>query len=422
MSLGFQNLDELRNFIGREQPSRVKFATKLFHVLAFSRNHPASVQVLGASWCKDGVHFVCHSGILALFLGLKANSINTNFRDHGFGIVRFSIPEITREFPGVPSIHNWKKRANNRHTFTAFTPLADIERIPCGESANVGIVKHENLFHGPGNEIPLAVLTFVRQNTMVERRVFGIWDKIGGSPGPDLVTRAFMDWRRFAGDDLITEIEKFTSVLTKGLESESDTGRLRANAEILISDGFHELGVGMMDFASYFLFTLRYGFLDESLGVLLQVSDPEGFHPWFQPMLDRQSARLVLGCSPRNTWLVRVGELPGTFVLTYKHETSLLMTTITFDPIIPERRLSVDMGTGPIFTTDWPSLLYSVLRLNSRECLEFKGIGREVNVNGAKIAQLSANIEEPPGDLQVDSILAVPLPLTRRSSTRGVLT
>jgi hypothetical protein len=383
----------------------------------FSRTHPGSLLVVGAAWCNDSVHFICNSGVLAAFMGLKANSINTNFRDHGFEIVRFSLSELTKEFPCLPANNNWKKRANVKHSFTPFTPLAEIERIPCGEVVRNDIVITESDF-----TIPAPIIAFIRQNQATELKVFHILAGIEGPTAPELISRAFQDWWEFGGDGCITKIEKFTDRLTRPLENKSDIDRVKANTYILLRDGDNDPSSQELDFGSYFLFTLRYGFLQDSLEVILQLTEPDGFHPWFQPLLGRSGSRLLLGCHARNAWFVRVAEAPGKFVLTYKQVEKIMLTPITFNPLRTDQRLSVDMPSGPVFTMDWPSLLYSVLHLNSRECLECQDLGLEFPPNGDQIARWTTIGEEPQPDLKLDGLVAVPLPLTRRRSTRSVLT
>jgi hypothetical protein len=402
MTLDFETITELRHFIGREGPNRIKFVIKLFHLLHFSRNHPGSLMTLGASWCSDGVHFICNSAIMAAFLGLKANSINTNYRDHGFEIVRCTTPELAREFPCLAASTNWKKRMNRKHSFTTSTSLAEVERIPCGEVGVLSSPRRSDPSAFP--EIPGPVQEFIHGDHAVEQRVLGIWEHIAGRKGPELLRRAYKDWRQFAGGECVTEIGNFTAALTQGIESPSDIERLVRNAEVLLEDGDSQPSTGLIDFPSYLLFTLRYGFLADAVEVLLQVSEPDGFHPWFRPILGAQAARLLMGCHNRNTWFVRVAETPGTFMLTYKRDASVLLTPISFNPLIPEIRLTMNMTEGTVFAPDWPTLLYSVLRLNSRECLDFEWDG------------------SPESDLTLDPVVAVPLPVTRRPSARSVLT
>lgn len=187
MSFDTERLEELKNLIGRDQSSWVKFATKLFHVLTFSRFHPGSLFLLGASWCSDGMHFICNSGVMGVFVGLKANSIDTHFREHGFEIIRYSVPDLTTEFPCLPANGNWKKRLSRWHIFTAFTSLSDIERIPCG---GMPFCEHQGTASA---EIPRSILAFVRQSEAVERRVLDLWGQLGSSLGPALIGCAYPD-------------------------------------------------------------------------------------------------------------------------------------------------------------------------------------------------------------------------------------
>jgi hypothetical protein len=249
----------------------------------------------------------------------------------------------------------------------------------------------------------------VRQNQVAERKVLHIWGRVADSAGPELISRAFQDWQHFPGEDCATKIEKFWGALTMPLENKSDPDRVGSNAEILLGDGDRESAMDLLDFGSYFLFALRYGFLGTSLEVLLQLTEPDGFHPWFQPLLGRQAARVLLGCHARNAWFVRLAEATGKFIFTYKHSPNILLTTITVNPLRADRRLSADMPAGPALSRNWPSLLYSVLCVNSRECLEFVDLGWDLQANGEAIVRCATVSGEPAADRKLDEI--VPLPV-----------
>jgi hypothetical protein len=108
---------------------RVKFAVKVLHILQYTQQHPDSRDQLGAAWCRDGRHFIVNSKILGNFLNLKSNTINTNFRDHGFQIMSCNQTELAGEFRGLTDTRHWKKRIGP--DFTRGTTIRDAEQIPC---------------------------------------------------------------------------------------------------------------------------------------------------------------------------------------------------------------------------------------------------------------------------------------------------
>lgn len=128
----FKDVQTLKDYLNKEhQGSRIKFATKVFHVLNFTKEHPDSINCCGAAWCSNGLHFICNATIMANFLNLRSNSINTNFRDHGFRIDHSNLSQIKHEFPHLVNIRNWKMRSNNMFAFKLGLNVEDIEKIPC---------------------------------------------------------------------------------------------------------------------------------------------------------------------------------------------------------------------------------------------------------------------------------------------------
>ena len=81
----FESVEDLKKYLCGT--GRLKFSVKVLLILNFTEKHKDCVGMTGAVWCEDGVHFLANTKIMALLLDLKANSINTNLRDHGFKIV-----------------------------------------------------------------------------------------------------------------------------------------------------------------------------------------------------------------------------------------------------------------------------------------------------------------------------------------------
>jgi hypothetical protein len=245
----------------------------------------------------------------------------------------------------------------------------------------------------------------------------------------DLIRRAFDDWRKFAGETCVTELKRLGLAITRAIDNKQDVDRITANIRALVKPN-EEVATITIDFPDYFLFALRYGFLDSALETIVQLTDPAGagpqyFHPWFQPSLGPDSARLVVACQRRNAWLVRVSEFPGRFALTYRHiggePGSVLVTYITFHPLECDDRFSVELGDRDATAGDWPSMLYSVLKLNSRECIAFDELGCDAVVDGTTVVALAAfPYERPVGlDGAIPDACAIPLPLPRRACVKS---
>jgi hypothetical protein len=96
-------IEGLKALVGRsEHKMRIKFSVKLLHVLNYTSQNRELIPETGAVWCADGIHFLVHSKILGNFLGLKSNTINTNFRDHGFKILAPVLPKDLDELQNLP--------------------------------------------------------------------------------------------------------------------------------------------------------------------------------------------------------------------------------------------------------------------------------------------------------------------------------
>ena len=72
----------LWNKIHRTVP-KPRFMVKIRACLDYVEKYPTSECVVGVKWYDDS-HFLLHSRILSSFLKIKSNTVNYNFRTHGF--------------------------------------------------------------------------------------------------------------------------------------------------------------------------------------------------------------------------------------------------------------------------------------------------------------------------------------------------
>lgn len=77
-----------RLFLNAERPremrahSKIPFAERLRWCLERAHDSPSMIHMIGVIDTDDGL--LVHSRALAAFMGIKANSLNRNLRDHGF--------------------------------------------------------------------------------------------------------------------------------------------------------------------------------------------------------------------------------------------------------------------------------------------------------------------------------------------------
>jgi hypothetical protein len=84
---------------------------KLLRGLNHTKEHPEDGERVGAIWSADGESFFLSSRIFGAFLSLKANTINTNLRDHGFAIAANG-ESTNAELANLPECRHWKRRCH----------------------------------------------------------------------------------------------------------------------------------------------------------------------------------------------------------------------------------------------------------------------------------------------------------------------
>jgi hypothetical protein len=72
----------LKSLITKLNRTRAPFAVKIHHILEFVKKYPEPSEKTGVIWSKLFGVFLVNNRLLTLFLGIKSNSINTNFHEH----------------------------------------------------------------------------------------------------------------------------------------------------------------------------------------------------------------------------------------------------------------------------------------------------------------------------------------------------
>jgi hypothetical protein len=307
--------------------------------------------------------------------------------------------------------------------------LADVSRIPCGASWP-GRKEGSDLTEVV--EIPKDIITFLRQNPEVAQKTTAIWEKISHFTDLDTLQHIYEDWQSFAGTHCVSSLQVLINAITNSLRDRDSIKQISQNIEALISPADEHCDDeenDELEFNQYLIFSMFFGFLNDSIGNILQISDAGSsgtysFQPWFRPFLSRKGAAELLASQCRTSWLVRVTDIPGRFALHLRfvsdQKSTVYVSYIKFNPGQSEGKLSVEINGSIRSVADWPTLLYNVLQLDSRECVPIEAVDSEVVVDAGTVRDMvNSRSGEENGYSRnnmtgVQESLPIPLPLSRR--------
>ena len=412
--------------------ARVRFVTKIFRALSYTREHPDEISQVGAAWCSDGVHFVSNSAILAQFLNLKPNSINTNFRDHGFVITGKG--EVGRDLPaGTKDATHWKKRHNREAHFTINATEQTInsinsiqDRVSAAPSAPAQFPfmprkTAELLQIDPRQQVSLANMVYSLQGSASSEWFYRVLEK---------ATEIWVSVVQAIGP--CVELERLTGALFNDLAMDEGAKRqVLLNFEFLIQqrDDSSQLEQ-LIPFESFVKFMVRYGWVNGMLELLTEVShfSSEGsslipgfcefdsqtpsekvqFKSWFFPSSDRLTAERWISKHVRECWVVIPSKTPNYFTLLYKEETGVEIVAlhIIHDCLAPERsqRFSVRFKNGEhVCTSSLTEMLTGTLGLmvHDAEVVTQENKAREVAADDFvnRNRRVDEELQDPPSDL-----------------------
>lgn len=116
-------LEQLKKLDALLKSTNKQWPLKLILCLIFVREHPSETVVnhIGLHWIDNRV-FICNSSIFASFLGRKANTLNLNFRDHGFAKA-LNYRDVCRE--SRRNLHDAAKWKPHEHSDSHITKNCD---------------------------------------------------------------------------------------------------------------------------------------------------------------------------------------------------------------------------------------------------------------------------------------------------------
>jgi hypothetical protein len=370
--------------------------------------YPNQTATIGIRWCGDGRSFVSHSRILADTLQLKQNSLNRNFRDHGFVIKRCPCDSIMKDFPDClfPDEHNWKKRTCACGEFTRETTLEEAAQMSIRKTAKPGTV--DSARTRPVIQSSLARLC--PPGSVWESDVLSILADTDGTDSwkDQMLETAVNDWISAFGCVDRAGLDPFVQSVVRGVTLSQPYDQLFANVSAVLYWCSHRTseGVGVVMFLDYWLLMLRFGPMSRFLRSVGQMSRSRSFdfsftveedfqnpdfHPWFHPELTDAAAIRLLELSPSAAWLVRPSSIPNCFTLHYNRGTNQYSSRIRYDGLAPDdQMLSIEWDEGDVRSANsWNSLLFGIIGLEIAHVVRapIEGHTRAATlVTGSKVA------------------------------------
>lgn len=411
-----ETLEDLRSYVNRDDnKGRMKFMVKILIIMKYTLNHPETIEETGAAWCSDKIHFIVNSNKLANFMNLRPNSINTNFRDHGFIIVSSLASDLGKDFPGIALTRHWKKRYISNPPFTANTTITEAEAIPCiqvridtqerlenkkSENFLPFIPKETNIFlkGDQGQLLNLSQLNFALMTKD---------DEDGSNWFKRLLKNLTEYWKLNVSGEASSGIQHLISVIIdKSQLSPMNKGQISANIEFLLHmrDDSSQIS-DTITFDTFVKYFVRYGSINDPIGILHEVtyygehiepflmgfssfesqSQPDvriQFKNWFSPFADKEAAKKLLNQQVGECWVVIPSKTPNMFTLVLKsilnNKYDLSYLRITYDAITEDasKRFYVPNKDGElIFASSFHNMLIDTLGLSYPEmaqCHEYE--------------------------------------------------
>lgn len=381
-------LEELRNaLVVDPTKAKTKFCVKLCRALKLVLENPDDATTIGLRWCPDNVHFFCNARIFADFLGIKLNTINSNFRVYGF-----SIDTSSPYDPGfLPDAKSWKVRWNPRETWNSNTTEQEAERIPSIETPTLSLVLSTET--GP---IPDHLLQYIGDNAPLRDAIVELMNLITATDKwkNDFLTRAFAYWLDMAEDIApIPAVNIIRSVKELADPPLPDDAMRLVEVNLVyllaVQNNMSQVGEGV-SFVDFLKLALRFGLPPRIAHSIYDVSEKSKveedtsididwwwykfsqsqrevepwFAAWFVPSADHGASMWSRNLS---RWIVRMSKTPNLFTVQLQHGKSIIATHIRFDALAtgPDARYFVEVEQGEVISRgSLTALLREVLELD----------------------------------------------------------
>jgi hypothetical protein len=378
----------------------LKFTARILQLLQDAERRRKAIEEIGLAWCPDGRTFICNARTAAISLSIAANSVNTNFREHGFRILPCPVEEIRRHFPEITDTANWKKRTCTVAVFCKHTSLQ--------EANEMTIVKTLKPSVEPESSIPESVPTsssaidqLFSSDSFEKSSLLHHMHKTEKPPEwqsrfLEVIAR---DWIDSFGAVRSVDMDHFLDVVLTPVCSNDNYQILRINSQFLVLSRNDALSQRSetVDFDDYLLLMLRYGrstrFPDIMLDLAAEDSDSDlpdpgfdhftsflylsedrrpYFKDWFRPRMRSDSAQSLLAAAPAGAWIVRQSSRLTKFTFDTRSPGGKFMSSyIEYDALEQkDRAYSIVMeGEEVRHASSLPDLLFNVLKFSPQDCV-----------------------------------------------------
>lgn len=321
----------MRSLQDEKPTTKLRFPMRLLYLLRETSKNPGIVGTVGIGWYKDRRSFICNTRLLGEYFKLRQNSINANFRDHGFDIVESKTSDIIEMHGVLPDIQNWKRRRHRQYQISPEMSDADVDKIrftshvktdlirdsPClelSERFNVSAIKDaistmlpQLFLNNFGNDVDLFIsFAHIARNIATKQN-----NRI------DDIECIVKEWMSFFGK------EKFVPYGEVARHIGVDDVLLRAFVEIVNFRSPHlQQTLDVLTLYDYALLRLRFGMLEQLASVFYEVAEVCGnkvrLKGWFRPDLSPMGAVSYLEMENEESWLVIFSNTLDSFLLCTK--------------------------------------------------------------------------------------------------------
>ena len=419
------SLEDFKNsLLTEENGGKIKFAVKIFRCLQYAEKHPDLIPKIGACWYSNGSCFASNSMILGDFLKIKPNTINTNYRWHGFQKIDQIPNNLSAKCPTISDIRNWKIRKSKSYAFNNMMTEDDARKIPCLAPSRhaetiqevIGsiiapsiIVQEKQKYESSVLKQPInQSLAFLEvDHYIMETTKFTLKKLKRSNEEIDIIcNKATKEWKEMFGECVYGSADVVAQRVCAPYANNELYQQLLSNTMFLLGASFgYSQTLSQEDkfaFSNFLKFFLQYGSVDRAGSIIYELAMQENptetpsqsgprptFQPWFKPSFNDQTANALLSTQPTNSWLVRPSSLPGCFVIQRKIEngnsTSIFASHISFNCIADDSHLfSIEFeGKGTVYASSFNSLLFDILELDIYECSNFHNSYRKASYGKA---------------------------------------
>lgn len=380
------SLKQFHDILNQSNGSKIKFAVKVFLCLQYTSFFPQSIETIGAFWCKDKQHFIVNASILGDFIGIKSNSINTNFRDHSFIIVSQTRQELEKECDtlSLTETRKWKKRILTNGNFSPKQNISEIAKIPCIPPS---LPLTSQVPAPVTSDFPFSqsLIQFLQKSpfqSLIIKLPYSI-PQIGpiNDKSSNWISKvcdyAANLWKENTSnlEDSIQNLFNFLlRKSTQNIQEYEDLEQCFINL-IHPNDSFSQYeGTDVVTFEEFLHFFINYGSIDNPLETFLEITGPfqSRFRPWFNPNTDKRSTAQWLykvyysDDRPSEVWQLLPSKGLSKFTLLMIYHSRLIATPIYHDSIgEPDKRFFVQAEDSQlIYANNLQSILTDVLHLS----------------------------------------------------------